>query len=191
MALCAKLITNKGTCNNTVGGVAKVYLFDPADFDFTQAAPISQVVQPYTAITDLGEGSNVYEVTFQRDEAELSYKQTSKKGFFTKYEHQLMCVAPDLSMLQTQFNILVDKAGGCCGVGLIVVLNSGKIFVMGENSVNAAPLTVPFFVYQDGTSGTSGKKFDDSNATSIMIKGDYSRSLIEYTGDLSDITAFL
>ena len=191
--LCAKLISNKGTCAPVSGGIAQIFLFDPADFDFTQGAAVAGVVQPYTAIVDLSEGDPnfVYPVNFQRYEAEYTAKQSSKAGFYTKYEHQISCVSPDLSMLQTQWNMLVDKAGACCGVGVIIVLNSGKIFIMGESSVNAAALAVPFFTYQDGSTATSGKKFDDANATTVMIKGDYSRPLIQYTGGISTILALV
>jgi len=191
--LCTKFISNKSTCSNSPGGVAKMYIFDPADFDWTQAAPVSGVIQPYTAIADLStdDPSTLFEVSFQRDEAEYSFKQSSKKGFSTKYEHQVVFTRPGMDMLQTQWAALMDKAGGCCGIGIIVVTNDGLIRILGENSVNGDPLTVPFFFYQDGTTGTTGKKFDDSNAIVPMLKGDYSRAAIYYTGPLSDITAFL
>lgn len=192
MALCTKFIPFKqATCKGVSGGIARIFIFDPADFDFTQAAPISSVIQPYTAIADVDTGNFVYEIGFQRNQAEYTFKQSSKGGYSTKYEHQLMFIAPDISMLTAQWNTLIDKAGVCCGVGMIIVLNSGRILIAGEQSVNAAPLAVPFYCFQDGSSGTSGKLFDDTNGNTVMLKGDYNRALIEYTGTLASILALL
>lgn len=191
MSLCTKLIKYKqGTCIGVSGGIAQIFLFDNADFDFTQAAPVSGVIQPYTAVADLSAGAGkFYGVNFQRNEAEYTFDQSSKGGYFTKYTHKLNFNAPDLSMLTTQWNKLVDLAGECCGIGIVIVLNSGRILIMGEGSVNTAGLAIPFFCYQDGSKGTSGKKFDDMNANSVQLNGDYTRSLIEYTGGIASIIA--
>ena len=188
--LCTVLTKYKqATCAGVSGGIAQIYIFDPSDFDFTQASPVSSVIQPYTAIADLTTGHKLYGINFQRNQAEYSFKQSSKGGYSTKYEHQLMFIAPDLSMLTASWNTLVDKAGICCGVGMVIVLNSGRILIIGEGSVNAAPLAVPSYAWQDGSSGSSGKAFDDVNGNTVMLKGDYNRAAIEFTGGITAITA--
>lgn len=190
LAACAKVIKYApSTCAVVPGGVAQIFIFDSTLFDFTQAAPVSSVPQPYTAITDLGTSTKIYGVKFTRMQAEYTYDQSNADGVAPVYQHKLVFPVPDINMLTEQWSTLVDAQGYCCGVGIIIILNSGRILVMGENSVNAAAPAVPFYVYQDGSKATSGKKMDDQNANTVTLTGQYNRPLIEYTGTLASIIA--
>lgn len=190
LAACSKNIKYApATCAVVPGGVAQIFVADATLFDFTQAGPVSGVPQPYTAITDLGTSSKIYGVKFTRMQAEYTYDQKNTDGVAPVYNHKLMFPVPDVNMLTEQWSYLIDAQGYCCGILLIIILNSGRILIMGESSVNAASLAVPFYTYQDGSKATSGKKMDDQNANTVTIVGQYNRALIEYTGALSTIVA--
>lgn len=193
--LCVKLKAFTRACGPTTGGVARVYIFDRDDFDFTQAAagtdgdlPAYDVITRRTGATAAG-GALMYQVTFDKDSAEYKYTQ-SRKGSTVKYEHSIEMLLADISQFITQWNVKVDAAAACCGIGLIVELRSGKIFVLGEKYVNGALAGGDWFITQDGSSGTSGKLYDDQNGQTTILKGDYSRSAYEFSGGIADIDAF-
>jgi hypothetical protein len=180
---CAKVIKYApATCGVKPGGIARIGIADATLWDFTQSAPVSGVPQPYTVLTDLGTGSLIYGVQFTRQQAEYAVAQKNTDGVVASYDHSITFSVPDISQLTEQWATLVDNQGYCCGVLVFIVMNSGRIFVMGEASVNAAPLSVPFYTYQDGSKGTSGKKMDDQNQYTATIKGMYNRPLIELVG---------
>ena len=190
LTACATLVKYApATCAVVPGGIAQIFIFDSTIFDFTQAAPTGGVIAPYTAITDLGSSDKLYPVKFQRMKAKYTYKQSNTDGVSPSYEHSLHFSVPNLNQLNAQWSTLVDATGYCCGVGVIMILNSGVILVMGEGSVNTNPLTVPFYVYQDGSAGDTGEKMQDTNSAQIVLKGEYNRPLIQYTGAASTITA--
>lgn len=182
------------SCGGTTGGVSDAAIFDPSDFNFTQAAAVSGVAQPYTAIalragaTAVG-GAKVFLINFQQDEAEYTWKQ-SVKGCSVKYEHQLTLQLNNNSQDLTTFLQSLDAAGCCCGLGVIIRLNSGKIFVMGEKYVGGSAIP-RFTIKQDGSDGTSGKLFDDANVGNLILKGSYTRPLYEYTGTWASIEALM
>jgi hypothetical protein len=71
--LCTNLKGRTRACGPVTGGVSDVGIFDPNDFNFTQAAPVSGVVQPYTAAVlragaTSAAGAKVYLLSFQQDE---------------------------------------------------------------------------------------------------------------------------
>ena len=190
---CAKIISYEpATCGIVAGGVSDLYIFDPTIFDFTQAAPIANVIQPYTAITDLGAGDLIYPVKFERMSAEYDYSMKSEDGVTLGYTHKVMFSVPRINMIASQWAQLIGTQGYCCGIGIVIVLNSGDILIMGEASVNAAKLVPNFYVYQDGTKANSGKKGSDKNTVSDTLTScEYSRPLIQYTGSLASILALV
>ncbi len=191
--LCVTLSSYSRTCGGVSGGISDIAQFDPADFDFTQAT-VSGVVGPYSAVarmsgaTAIG-GAKFFPVSFQVDEAEWTWKQ-SRKGCSVKYEHEFKFQLPENSQTLTNFLQMMDAAACCCGLGMVIRLNSGKIFVAGEKYVNAS--SVPrFTITQDGSEGGSGKVFDDFNGGNIALKGAYSRNLYEFTGGWPAIEALM
>lgn len=192
--LCFDLKGLIQSCGATTGGVSDIVFFDPDDFNFTQTAPIAGVAQPYTAIAlragaTAATGALMYQVTFTRDEAEWTWKQ-SVKGCSVKYEHSFNFQIASNNQNLTTFLQALDAAACCCGLGMIVRLSSGKIFVAGEKWVGANSIA-RFTVLQNGSNGTSGKLYDDFNGGNMVIVGSYSRNLYEYTGAWSTITALM
>lgn len=183
--LCVTLSSYSAACSTTSGGVSTIWVFDPSDFDWTQAT-VSGVAGPYTAVALVATSTGLmYRVNFQRKEAEFKFKH-SINGCSVKYEFDLQAQLPNLSQALTNFLQSLDKAGCCCGLGIVIQLNSGKIFVIGERVVNGDE--IPYFeVKMDGTEGGSGKKFDDFNGANVMFKGEYSRMAYEFTGGASAI----
>lgn len=150
-------------------------------------APTVQIVSP--GATAEG-GGKMFPISFSKNgnEAEYTYSQ-SRNGTSVKYEHQLEFFSANLDQLQTQWNQAIDAAGACSGIGMVIQLNSGKIFVAGEKWINDNPVDIPLLIRQDGSTGTSGKLLDDPNGQTSILKGDYTRSLYEFTGGLNAITA--
>jgi hypothetical protein len=190
--LCFDLTDYVKTCEPESGGVSNIMVFDPDDFNFTQAAPIAGKKQPYTAVAlrtgaTAAEGALMYELNFTRDEAEWTWKQ-SVKGCAVKYEHSFNFQLSGNSQALTNLLEALDAAACCCGLGMIVRLNNGKIFVAGEKWVNATDIP-RFTVLNNGSNGGTGKLYDDPNVGNLVILGSYSRNLYEYTGLWSTIVA--
>jgi hypothetical protein len=191
--LCVKLKKYTRPCLGVSGGIGKIWVFDPADVDFTQAAPSAGgSPQPYTAVAlrptaTIATGSGFFPITFQYKEAERTWKH-SVKGCSTKYEHEFKAQLPQLSQELTAFLQSLDSAGCCCGLGLAIQHNDGKIFIAGEKYVNAAEIP-PFIVQMNGSDGATGKLFDDFNGANVVFKADYNRDLYEFTGGAAAIAA--
>lgn len=148
---------------------------------------------PTVVITTVGSvaatGAKMFLINFQRDEAEWTWKQ-SVKGCSVKYEHSFNLQLPDNSQNLTTFLAALDAASCCCGLGMIMRLNNGKIFVAGEKYVNGSSIS-RFTVVQDGSSGGSGKLYDDFNGGNLVLTGGYLRNLYEYSGAWADIEALM
>lgn len=189
--LCVTLKKYTRACGSVSGGISDIVFFDPFDFDFTNTTT-SGVVGPYTVIearTGAETLGKVYPVTFQQDEAEWKWTQ-SRKGCSVKYDHEFDFQLPDNSQQLTNFLSAMDAAACCCGLGMIIRLNNGKIFIAGERFVNSTEQP-RFTITQDGSTGTSGKLIDDFNGGNLVFKGSYTRNLLEYTGDWADVTALV
>ena len=183
IASCAKMIPFVPTpCAPAPGGIARIGLADATLWDFTQAAPVAGVPQPYTAITDLGTGESINGVQFTRNKARYKVKQKNTDGVAPSYSHTLTFNVPNLDMLTEQWSYLTDVQGYCCGILIFIFLNAGPILIMGESSVNGATMPIPFYTWQDGSEGDSGEKFDDPNTYNVTLTGMYTRPLIQYTG---------
>lgn len=193
MSACSKLLPLTRNCGGLSGGINRIWLFDPFDFDWTQTMfSTTTGFGSYTAValTDAGTTATgkMLPIQFERDEAEYTYKQT-RKGSFSKYEHTLTFSAADLSTQLTNWNYFIDQTSVCCGLGMVIQLFTGRMLVAGEVSINNAPIDIQMWFQQDGSSGSSGKMMDDFNGGQISIKANYKRMLLEYTGGLPAITA--
>jgi hypothetical protein len=194
--LCVKLKKYDVACAPTTGGLSRLWIFDRDDFDFTQGAADADGNKPvYTAIarrtaagaTAIG-GANLFPVLFQYKEASYSYTQSLNNGTSVKYEHNLEFLLSDISHFITQWNEAVDRASACCGIGVIVELNSGKVLVLAEKYVNAEPIREWRF-QQNGSTGATGKLFEDQNGQTTKLVGDYNRGAYEYTGGIAALIA--
>ncbi len=185
--LCVTLKPYSRSCGGVTGGIADLAIADPNDLNFTQAAAVDGVAQPYTAVAERAGVTtpSVFLVSFQENEAEWTFTQ-SRTGCSVKYEHEWVFQLPENSMALTTFQEALDAAGCCCGLLLMFRMNNGKIFVAGEKYVNEASIP-KFTVAQDGSEGGSGKLFDDFNGVNVHFKASYSRNLYEFTGTWDSI----
>lgn len=180
-------------CARTTGGISRIWIFDRDDFNFTQAnADASGDLPAYTALArragaTADGGGNLYVVDFQEKTGEYRYAQ-SINGSSVKYEHTVEFLMPDLDQFISQWNDKVDAAAACHGIGMIVELNSGKRFVLGEKYVNNLRI-LEWRMKQSGSTGTSGKLFEDVNGQTTLIVGDFGRSAYEYQGDVATLEA--
>lgn len=192
--LCVTLQSYVRTCGAVTGGVSNIALFDPNDFNFTQAAAVDGVLPPYTAValragaTALN-GGKMFPISFNDNEAQRTWSQT-RNGCSYKYEHNITAQLPQLNHQLTTFLQSLTAAGCCCGLGVIIRHNDGKIFVAGEKYVNAASIA-KFNVVMDGSEGDSGKAYDDFNGANVVLKAEYSRDLYEFTGTWASIEALM
>lgn len=190
--LCVQLKAYSRSCGGVTGGISDVGIFDPYDLNFTQNET-NGVKNAYSAVALRNadgidqDAPSVFLIQFQVDEGEWTWSQ-SVTGCAVKYEHEFVFQLPDNSHTLTTFQNALDAAGCCCGIGMFVRLNSGKIFVAGERYVNNAAIP-RFIIKQDGSEGGSGKLFDDFNGGNIHFKGSYSRNLYEFGGDWAVIEA--
>lgn len=191
---CVTLQEYDQACGAVTGGISDILIFDPFDINFTQGAAVAGVLPPYTAVAIQADATPVagtdqvfFPISFEIDEAEYQWTQ-SKKGCSTKYTHEFDFSLAGNSQKMTNFLQSLDSAGCCCGIGVAVRLNSGKILIAGERWVTNAQI-LRFTLAQDGSKGTSGKVYDDENVGNIVIKGDYSRPLYEYTGTWASLLA--
>ncbi|MXP04786.1 MULTISPECIES: hypothetical protein [Apibacter] len=175
-------------CTPTSGGISRLLIFDPSDFNFTQDTKTNS----YTAITrrtkagdetDLG---YFFDIPFKRKEAERTYSQSVGNSGATKYTHTVTALIPMLGQDLTNFLSSLDAASYCCGLGLIIEHNDGKVFVMGEKYVDDETIPV-FWIEHNGTEGGTGKLFDDPNSATVKFVGDYSRELNEFKGGIDAI----
>jgi hypothetical protein len=192
--LCVKLKKYDKACTPTTGGVSRLWIFDRDDFDFTQGAADADGNKPeYTAIArragaTADGGGNLFPVLFQFKEASYSYTQSLTNGTSVKYEHSLEFLLADISHFITQWNERVDAASACCGIGVILELNSGKVLVLGEKYVNGASIR-EWRIVQNGSTGTSGKLYEDVNGQTTKLIGDFSRGAYEFTGGTAALEA--
>lgn len=188
--LCITMNSYTRACGGVSGGVSAVWLFDPSDFNFTQttAGAAYSVIALRGGATVVG-GAKLYQMNFQNKECEYTSKQTVK-GISVKYAHEVKAMLPQFSNALTNFQMMLDQAGSCCGIGIILQTNDGKIFVLGEKYVNALPI-LWWQIQQSGSDGTTGKVFDDENGTTIGMSGDYGRPAYEFGGGLAALQAFM
>lgn len=187
--LCVALTSYTRPCAGVTGGISNMWIFDPSDFNFTQVNPRT----PYTVVarragaTFVG-GAKMFPIKFQAKEAEYKFKH-SVTGCSVKYEHEVTAQLPDLSDELTAYLETLDDAGCCCGLAAIILLNTGKVLVIGEKYVNGN--LIPYFEFKmNGSDGGSGKTFDNFNGANVLFKGDYNRGLREFTGGISVISGF-
>lgn len=195
--LCTNTYQYIRSCAPVSGGVSRAWFADPDDWNFTQAAAAAAVggylVKPGYSVLARRAGATAPDailipIPFQIDEAQYTFKQ-STKGCSTKYEHEFKCQLPQLSNNLTNLLMSWDASGCCCGLLIIIEMNDGKIFVIGEKYVNTT--VIPrFMVRHDGSDGDSGKVYDDFNGANVSFKANYSRPPFEYTAAVSTLIAF-
>lgn len=193
--LCVTLNKLTRECTPSSGGVSRLLIFDPQDFNFTQDA----TTKAYTVVerregADGGEDPEnptplgfFYDVKFKRKEAEFKFTHSIGASGAPKYASELTALYAALGQELTNFLTNLDAASYCCGLGLVVVLNSGVIYILGEGFVNDQVVDPFYEVLHNGTEATSGKLFDDLNGATLKFTSDYGRAPNTFSGGLSSI----
>lgn len=185
------------TCTAVAGGISRIWLFDPADFNWTSTttgtAPVL-VVTKYTALArytgaTFAGGARMFSVPIIPEESFRTGKQSSRKGCGTRWEHEITFQLAQLTgELQAYLTHLAD-ASCCAGIGIVIEHFDGKLFVAGEMYVDS--VSIPTFkMYMDGTETESGKEMSDFNGATIKLKGAYTRELRETSVAVSVIIGF-
>lgn len=187
--ICFQLKKYERLCAPVTGGISDILFFDADDLNFTQAAATDGALPAYSAaaLRTGATGVVLFPMTFKDGEAEWKYTQANANS--PVWSHELDFSLEDNSQALTNALQALDSAGSCCGLGAIIRLKNGKIFVMGEKWVNANSV-VKFKLKQDGTTGGSGKAVGDFNGAAVVIKGESARNLYEFTGAWSTVEAF-
>lgn len=167
-------------CTPASGGVSRILLFDPNDFEFTQDA----TTKSYTTVTKRkgAETTGFFvDIPFKRKEAEYKFNQSVGASGAAKYVHEFTCLIASIGQTLTNFLTNLDAASYCSGIGIAIQLNSGEVLIMGEAYVDG-DLIPSFWPEHNGSEGGSGKLFDDSNGVTVKITADYSRALNSFSG---------
>ena len=176
-------------CSPNHGGISRIWIGDPQDFNFTQAEPNG----PYMAVSlnagaSIVGGSGFYKVDFTYLEGTYKSNQ-SVKGTQNKVSHTLTCQLPTMSTRLNDFLMTAMAATYCTGLLVVMQFNTGVIKVMGEAVVNSMPIPAVFRVIMDGTEEDSGKAYDDFSGANVSFKGDYWRFAMVFEGGVEGITA--
>lgn len=192
--LSITLAKHSAACNANSGGISRAWLFDPADFSWTQAAATSAApLPPYTAVAlasgaTLTGGSGFYPISFYYLSAD--YKAThSRKNSANKWMHEFSCFLPQESSDLTNYIANMQAASTCSSLGILLQDYNGTFTVLGEGVVNGNPVNQVWRMLMDGTTDATGKAIDDDNGVQLVIKGEYNRKAIQYTGTLASIVA--
>lgn len=272
--LCVILTNYDQPCQNTVGGVNRGWVFDPADFNFTEGAPNADgspsgysaialrggtgasfgtvtftpsgpvltapvaaggTNYPYTTIAltftggggtgaagyatvvggvivsttitaggtgyttapsvalsvtgpTVAAGGRLFSFGFYENTGEYTYENPDTETCSTKYSHSMVGQFLNISQGLNNYLLSLGTAGCCCGLGMIIELNSGVILVMGEKYVGN--VEQKRFKLKLSSKGGSGKKFEDFNGAEVTVKGDFIRPLYTFTGGVAALLAF-
>lgn len=185
--LCIDLHKYAPACATISGGISRVWIFDPFDYNFTSgAAGADGLPTGYSAValraTSTG---NMYRVGFLDESGEYTFDNPVSENGSITFSHNLTGPLINISQPLNNFLNSTAQAGVCCGLGVIMEFNSGVILVMGEKYVDAAEIR-PFKVKMS-SKGATGKKYNDSNLADVTFQGSYSRALYAYTGGAQSI----
>ena len=133
-------------------------------------------------------GALMYAFNFFENTGEYTFDNPISDIGTKKFAHSLVGTMINISQeLNNYLNTLGD-AGACCGLGVIMELNSGVLLVMGEKYVGN--VEQKRFKVKMSSKGGSGKKFEDNNYADVTFAGDFTRALYEFTGGVGSILAF-
>lgn len=133
-------------------------------------------------------GAKMYPFNFMVNTGEYTFDNPASETCSVKFSHSLVGTAINITQALNNYLNSLASAGCCCGLGLIIELNSGTLLVMGEKFVGNVEQRR--FKVTMSSKGTSGKKFEDSNMADVTFAGDYTRALYTFTGGVAAILAF-
>lgn len=164
-----------------------MWIFDPEDFNFTSGAVgVDGLPTGYSAVALRATSTGLmYPVGFQDESGEYTFDNPLSDSGSSVFTHVATGSLTNISQALNNFLNTLGDAGVCCGLGVVMELNSGVILVMGEKYVDAA--AVRKFKVKMSSAGGSGKKFEDPNLANVTFTGKYYRALHTFTGGVSAI----
>lgn len=133
-------------------------------------------------------GGRMYPFRFFENTGEYTFDNPISDIGTKKFSHSMVGTMIDISQSLNNYLNTLGDAGACCGLGVIMELNSGKILVMGEKYVGN--VEQKRFKVKMSSKGGSGKKFEDNNYADVTFSADFTRALYEFTGGVGSILAF-
>jgi len=167
-------------CNDrrTRGGVKTLYFgdHDQLSWTFTVGAASSHDV---TAITP---SASMYEIQFQRDEAEVTENFNRSDNRTVVNEVSLVLNTPRMDQAK---RALIQDLVDTCRLFCVAELYSGDVLLLGWDNVDKDD------AYMEHTTlaYTSGRARTDANRAEITFMGMRSELVREYTGTFSDLKA--
>lgn len=192
--LCKTPAALAKVCNNNPSGISGLWLYDPLDFTWTQPTVANgtgalTVVARATGATAIG-GALMYKVALDNKDNAGNYEaKRTLKNRKPKYEHNINVKYEELSQTLTDWLSTMD-ATACCGVGMVIRLNSGKILVAGQRVIGGVEIAYPLQMLLEDSTISSGKASDDFQGGDLNFKGDHNLPLNEFTGNISVIIGF-
>lgn len=141
-----------------------------------------------TSGATLAGGGRMYPFTFMENTGEYTFDNPVSETCSIKFAHSLTGTMINITQAMNNYLNTLGNAGCCCGLGVIMELNSGTLLVMGEKYVGNVERSR--FKIKMSSKGGSGKKFEDNNYADVTFAGDFTRALYTFTGGASAILAF-
>jgi hypothetical protein len=169
---------------NIVGGVVTGITVTAGGTGYTSAPAVSFT---NTGATVQG-GAKMYPINFLENTGEYTFDNPESESCSIAFKHTFSCTVINISQELNNFINGIDAAGCCCGLGIVMELNSGVILVMGEKFVGN--VEGKRFKIKASSKGSSGKKFEDNNSAELTFNGSFTRPLNTFTGGVGAILAF-
>lgn len=166
------------------GEVVAVNVTNPGSGYTTAPTVVFTVDNPTSA-----GGAFLYEIQSQDNSIVFKATQSNTEGS-AEWAYDLKTKTLEVSQQLTQFLMALDAAAACCQLIFVLVLNTGKTFVIGEKYVNGVPIP-KFSLRQDGSTWDPGAELKSFNGSEVNIKGVYSRPPLEFTGGIAGLASFL
>lgn len=169
---------------NVVGGVVINVVVTAGGSGYTTAPTAALSVTGPTVAT----GGKMYPFNFLENTGEYTFDNPLSEACSIKFTHTLVGTVVNISQALNNYLNTLGGAGCCCGLGVVMELNSGVILVMGEKFVGN--VEQKRFKVRMSSKGGSGKKYEDNNAAEVTLTADYIRALHSFTGGVGAILAF-
>lgn len=141
-----------------------------------------------TSGATLAGGGKMFQFNFLENTGEYTFDNPVSEACSIKFMHSLVGTMINVSQSLNNYLNTLSSAGCCCGLGVVMELNSGVILVMGEKYVGNVEQRR--FKIKMSSKGGSGRKYEDPNHADVTFTGDYTRALYSFTGGASAILAF-
>jgi hypothetical protein len=179
------------TCATNSGGISRLWVGDASDFDFTSGTTSAEE-SGYSAIARRAGATapdgSLFEIILQDETGKATITQSIENGSASwayLLEGQLLRVQQSMA----KFAAMLDSASICGQLLWVWSDMNGKIWVAGEQYVDATQLSRKFKLKQNGSVIDWGQAMNSFNGMNLKVAGNYYRPAYEFTGGIAGITA--